>query len=191
MAIFGAPSPLVTVQPIDYARGSPPLPQPASQRSKLATLCPLLGWLTRSLSSARTDQSFRYVIALSGTGIVAGRGIDCSAPGCRLDRELQSRRCPQKKPEFDDLSLVLHLSAWNNAAGRTDPQRNFFLTLEVAGDQAENTGQAGAERCHCGDGGDRDKRGDQPIFDCRNTATVLRQAADDPRTLALDQALQE
>jgi len=25
MAIFGAPSPLVTVQPIDYARGSPPL----------------------------------------------------------------------------------------------------------------------------------------------------------------------
>jgi len=118
-------------------------------------------------------------------------GIDCSAPGCRLDRELQSRRCPQKKPEFDDLSLVLHLSAWNNAAGRTDPQRNFFLTLEVAGDQAENTGQAGAERCHCGDGGDRDKRSDQPIFDCGNPASVPGQTADDPRTLALDQALQE
>jgi hypothetical protein len=61
----------------------------------------------------------------------------------------------------------------DGATGAVELRPTNFL--QNARDVAEGSAQAGAESRHCGDGGDCDKCGDQPVFDCRNAGLVLDQ----------------
>lgn len=48
-------------------------------------------------------------------------------------------------------------------------------TLQLGGYRVEGAAEIAADRSHDGDGGNGDKRGYQPIFDCRDTRLVLDQ----------------
>src|SRR5215472_3584246 len=58
------------------------------------------------------------------------------------------------------------------STAQREPSSGDRRSLQSAGYCAEGLGEIGANKGHHGDGGDCDKGGNQPIFDCRNTRLV-------------------
>ena len=132
-------------------------------------------------------------VAVGGSrerGVVAAASYEARKFGVHsaMPSITAKRKCPDLifvKPRFDAykaISLQIR-EIWGRDRHRLDransprpPVECGAQPLQAVGDCAERVGQVGAHRCDHRDGGDRDQRGDQAVFNRGNAPAVIDQA---------------